>query len=528
MIKAMAREQIINIEALPSSQLEARRQGLDRFFTGEPCKHGHLAARYASTKNCVACQVEHARRNGGWRARPPKAAYLNKARKFAEQRGGELLSLEYVAARAKLKVRCAADHEFEVTADNLKRGRWCPECKRQKQSTRLAQSFWSVERLREFARQRYGGDCLAIAPSPMLSKVPWKCTNGSHTPFEAVIAKVIHSGQWCPACWQERRRPPKPAILFDTLEEAVRQRGGEVFRVGKNGIWKGSKTRVTVRCANGHEWSADAANLLYAKSWCPDCRNKGERIVRAIFEATFGGQFPKSKPEWLLSIKGRKLELDGYNQQDQIAFEYQGPHHRSVDHVIAHDTIKRKACFKHGVRLIEIDAVKTPYPPEKVLQKVKEAFESYGITKRPVLPEGNIFAVELQELAVLARTRGGHLISDRYLGSEAHEWKCSVGEHPSWFAESWRIRKGAWCPSCAGNRRLGMEGLRSWGISVGLELFDTEYRGGAQTVYSWRCLKAGHIVRRSRSNVRQSISCGVGPCPVCAGTLRGGYQSSES
>src|SRR5262249_41958984 len=153
-----------------------------------------------------------------------------------------------------------------------------------------------------------------------------------------------------------------------------------------------------LRCANGHEWPADAANLLYAGSWCPECLNKGERIVRAIFEATFGGKFPKSKPEWLKSERGRKLELDGYNQHRQMAFEYQGPHHRSVDYVMAHDAIKREACAIRNIQLIEVEAIKRPYPPENVLEKVAEAFQRYGIAETPRLPPVDIFAAELKHL----------------------------------------------------------------------------------------------------------------------------------
>jgi hypothetical protein len=218
-------------------------------------------------------------------ARPSTTAYLDDARRICEARGGVLLSTEYVSAKTSLSIRCAAGHSFAATADNLKHGRWCPECKRQNQSRRFALNFWSVDKLREFARSRHSGDCFATTPSPMLSKVAWKCFKDGHPSFEAVIAKVVHGGQWCPTCWQERREPPKPAIPFDTVVEAVRVRGGEIVKVGKDGNWNGSKTRLTVRCANHHEWSVDAGNLLYAGSWCPECLNKGERIVRAIFEA---------------------------------------------------------------------------------------------------------------------------------------------------------------------------------------------------------------------------------------------------
>jgi len=505
---------------IPKGRKEAIALGVDRFFSGIPCKRGHLAPRYVSTGNCAACQLEHARRHGGWKARPSRATYLDQLRSFIEQRGGVLLSNEYVAARTKVKVRCAARHEFGVTPDNLKRGRWCPECKRQKHLERLAQDFWSVERLREFARERHGGDCLATTPAPMLSKVSWKCTNDEHPAFPAVIAKMVHSGQWCAVCWQERRQPPNPAISFDRVVEVVRGRGGEIIRVGKDGIWKGSKTLLVVRCPNGHSGPVQASNLLYARSWCPECLNKGERIVRAIFERTFGGTFPKSKPKWLVSQRGRKLELDGYNEQLQIAFEYQGPHHFFVDYVIAHDKIKREACTARNVRLVEVEAVKKPHPPENVLAKVAEAFHHYGITEAPQLPSGDIFFAELNDLRELARKKGGRLVSERYLGSEPHEWHCGVAEHPNWRAEAWRIRNGKWCAACAGNRKLGIAGLRSWGNALGLELLATKYRGGTLCVYRWRCHKHGHVIERSRTNILQSVSRGIGPCTVCAGTRK--------
>ena len=259
--------------------------------------------------------------------------------------------------------------------------------------------------------------------------------------------------------------------------------------------------------------------LAYAGSWCPSCLNKGERIVRAIFEATFGGRFPKAKPEWLLSNRGRKLELDGYNSERQIAFEYQGPHHYTDASVIAHDDIKRVACAANGVRLIEVDAIKRPYPVENVLQKVGEAFAKFGIMETPRLPEVEIFATELEETRQLAAKRRGRLVSEAYLGAERHEWKCEVPEHPTWLAEPRRIRRGAWCPSCAGNRRLGLEGLRAWGRGIGLDLLDTEYKSTI-AVYTWRCVEAAHVITRSRSNIRQSISRGLQRCTQCAGTGR--------
>ena len=38
---------------------DALTQGLTHYFTGKPCKRGHLAMRYASTKSCVECSAAH-------------------------------------------------------------------------------------------------------------------------------------------------------------------------------------------------------------------------------------------------------------------------------------------------------------------------------------------------------------------------------------------------------------------------------------------------------------------------------------
>ena len=34
---------------------EARVRGLKRYFTGEPCKHGHVAERWVANGGCTVC-----------------------------------------------------------------------------------------------------------------------------------------------------------------------------------------------------------------------------------------------------------------------------------------------------------------------------------------------------------------------------------------------------------------------------------------------------------------------------------------
>jgi len=47
---------------------------------------------------------------------------------IANGRGGICLSDGYINATSKMLWRCAKEHEWMATSDNIKRGRWCPIC----------------------------------------------------------------------------------------------------------------------------------------------------------------------------------------------------------------------------------------------------------------------------------------------------------------------------------------------------------------------------------------------------------------
>lgn len=86
-------------------------------------------------------------------------------------------------------------------------------------------------------------------------------------------------------------------------------------------------------------------------------------MARSILEAMFNAPFPKMRPKWLVGLKSRPLELDGYNETLAIAFEYQGLQHYEpsthypADRVAAQqlrDEHKARMCHAKGVRLIVI------------------------------------------------------------------------------------------------------------------------------------------------------------------------------
>lgn len=47
---------------------------------------------------------------------------------IGKDRGGECLSEEYINDFSKLKWKCSEDHKFTSSPNNIKHGKWCPEC----------------------------------------------------------------------------------------------------------------------------------------------------------------------------------------------------------------------------------------------------------------------------------------------------------------------------------------------------------------------------------------------------------------
>ena len=126
----------------------------------------------------------------------------------------------------------------------------------------------------------------------------------------------MNSGKWCPECGS------KKLSLQDAIKEAEKRDGECLETEYING-----RTPMRWRCKEGHEWKTVLESVRWAKSWCPHCPNKSEAVCREIFEKLFEQKFPKNRPEFLRRGNGHKLELDGYNEELEIAFEYQGKQH---------------------------------------------------------------------------------------------------------------------------------------------------------------------------------------------------------
>ena len=125
---------------------------------------------------------------------------------------------------------------------------------------------------------------------------------------------------------------------------------------------------------NYKEWnSMDVENKLLntdddknVKKSKPKIKGKYENKCREVFENIFKTEFSKIRPSFLRNNKtGKNMELDGYNSDLKLAFEYQGQQHYNFSpyfhkteekfaEQVYRDKLKKELCEKNEIKLVEI------------------------------------------------------------------------------------------------------------------------------------------------------------------------------
>lgn len=176
---------------------------------------------------------------------------------------------------------------------------------------------------------------------------------------EFKIAPNSHlQGKSCRKCSNEAQRKDWDEILTRCMEV----HGQKYDYTEAKGVYKSMDTPVPIKCLSCQRvFHQRLASHTYQKSGCPHCGSyRSEHLCREMLEEITGKSFHKVKPKgW------GKLELDGYNEELRLAFEYQGEQHvrfipffhRSEAAWIKQqerDKKKRELCKQNGTRLIEV------------------------------------------------------------------------------------------------------------------------------------------------------------------------------
>lgn len=297
-------------------------------------------------------------------------ARLIKAKEHAASKGGMCISDSYTHSKAKLTWACSnPNHENWETSYYcvVQRGQWCFWCG--KESCREKQVNKSgLAELQKLATEK-GGSCLSTEYTNSKTRMLFQCSNHEHKPFESNYVRVMRAGVWCPRCGNEKTT--SHTRLKDGLERAqaiAQAKGGACL----SKHYQNAHSLLEFKCSNPEHatWMAPFKSIAKGH-WCAECakKNLSEDKTRLFFEAHFNKAFPTVRHSWNMNPwTNMPLELDGYCQEFNLAFEHDGEHHttlsykkhkkpKDMTYQLFKDHQKKKNCLAHGITLINIPII---------------------------------------------------------------------------------------------------------------------------------------------------------------------------
>lgn len=215
--------------------------------------------------------------------------------------------------------------------------------------------------------------------------------------------------------------------------------------------------RVRAQCKDGHDFSI-VPSRARAGFGCPNChQSRGEMLCKFVFEQLTGCLFDKIRHP-LIVRKQKPLELDGYNRELNIAFEYNGEQHyqelwckHSFEEIQLNDAFKMAKCVELNISLLVI-----PYTVN--VNDIPKFIHDWLVIKNPAIIKMTPDKIDLSGIAMNSYTER----IEEFVKEHKLVWKagrpvksdsmltfvCSKG-HEYTKTYSLLIRARTSCPICA-------------------------------------------------------------------------------
>ncbi|WP_434284699.1 zinc-ribbon domain-containing protein [Clostridium botulinum] len=416
-----------------------------------------------------------------------KKCTLRDMKGLAKSRGGKCLSEKYINTDTKLIWQCAKGHIWPATPHAVKRGSWCPDCSKKRKHT--------IKEMQDLAKSK-GGKCLSKEYVNTQTKLEWQCKNGH---IWSMQPNVVIRGQWCPKC-SIQRRADMQRLTITEMQNIAKTYGGKCLSLKYVNV----DTKLKWQCNSGHIWLARPHDIKKG-AWCPKCaRIKffNEEKCRYIFEKLLNKNFFSTR-----TILPNGLELDGYNEELNLAFEYNGEQHYNSEKMFhkspkafekqkKRDEEKKELCKARSITLIEIPYTEAHKGDKSLINFIIKTLENSKIkivNKLDDINTNNFYKYfsPLQELKQLANSKGGECLSTEYLDSNTKlKWKCRKGH--IWNASPISVKnQGHWCPECVRNKKYTLEQMKHFAKERGGKCLSNKYIN-SRTKLKWECSK-GHV-----------------------------------
>lgn len=314
--------------------------------------------------------------------------YLERAKTIAAERGGLVVSTEYLNSDTPLRWRCSCGTEWNARLSSVeKKGTWCPSCGREKSDIsrrKTTENF--ISRLRTLHGETYGYE--KVVYSGVFERVEMFCHKCNA--YFSIVAHSALNGAGCQRCKNIDIGNKNRKYDLDQMHAIAARFGGKLLSTE----FTNTNNELEWMCSQGHIFKRPPQLILANHTWCDVCNvsyKRGEKIVRLYLEALFGVGFRSVRPSWLRHNKGFPLELDGLNETIGIAFEHQGvqhekniPHFHRAEHSFKslqeRDAFKAKKCVEYGIRLIVVPELFRKLLPEELPAFIASESERLGLS----------------------------------------------------------------------------------------------------------------------------------------------------
>ena len=141
------------------------------------------------------------------------------------------------------------------------------------------------------------------------------------------------------------------------------------------------------------------------------------------------------------------------------------------------------------------------------------ARESMRGKKRPNPPT-------IGDMRKIAKARGGMCLSEFYINAHTHLcWRCAEGH--VWTAEPANVRRGSWCPFCAGKAPKTLSEMRELAAIWGGDCLSNSFQN-VHSALKWICAE-GHEFEALPRNIERGHWC-----PACASNAPGNLDEMRA
>tara|TARA_R100000808_G_C2136523_1_gene144814 strand:- start:327 stop:1766 length:1440 start_codon:yes stop_codon:yes gene_type:complete len=326
-------------------------------------QHGEFSQRPA---NHLATKPKGCRPCGAERSIVPSWEETLEAFRKAHGDKYDYSQSRYTRSTRKISIICPHHGEFKQSPIQHKRGGGCPSCGRE--ATQLAQRDDKQKVIEQF--KAIHGDKYDYSEVDYINNTtPVKISCPLHGAW-LQVPNSHKAGHGCHECGRAATIASQTKSVAQIIE-SFRAVHGNKYDYSQVTHRPSLREKITIICPHHGEFQ-QARNDHQQGNGCQKCAFsfRSESLMREAVEEIFSRHgkylFPKERPSWLRNPQtNRKLELDCYNEELGVAFEFHGTQHykpigfyggeKAFAKVRRRDIYKQIQCRNREIVLIEID-----------------------------------------------------------------------------------------------------------------------------------------------------------------------------